>query len=158
MINKKLSFCLILAITVVAACLNKPEQDFTVHADFAEDSRTLLVDFRNRPDTSLQEIIHFSGIRKEGYGVLLKLDSIASQTSIDFIKHKLVKQDINAVHHYDISVDPNPGDHLLAAIEGARFTWILSQDQSILDNAGFEGIKRAVEVSKGNQGILVLNR
>ena len=58
------------------------------NADYNPESHTLIVDFENNPDTTLQQIIELSDIRRSGYGVLLNVHNASSNEKIETIRYR----------------------------------------------------------------------
>ena len=111
------------------SCIQKNANPIIELADYDDKIHLLKVDYLNYPDTSLLEIIAFSNIRKSGYGVLLNLDSSYSKPELDALKLKFKRQDINAIHSFDITTTGVVQNHIRVAMDGAKFIWLLDKKQ-----------------------------
>lgn len=149
-----IAFLILISFT---SCLPDHSAEYLRNVDYDKSSSTLRVNYQENPDTSLQQIIILSDIRKEGYGVLLNIDRSVSQAQLDSIKYKFKKQDINAVHSFNWNTGDALPKIIHVALEGSRFNWIFSKQDMIHNDSLFADIKKAIETSITKGGIYVIN-
>ena len=147
----------ILFAIVFNSCLPDHSEKYLKQADFDHTTSTLAVNYKKNPDTTLQQIIMLSGIRKEGYGVLLNINKGASPALLDSIKNKFNKQDINAVHSFKWKSRETLPENIRVAIEDARFCWVFSTTDVNDKDSTFQLLWKAIETSRNKNGILVIN-
>lgn len=119
---------LLLLLLVSVSCQFQQGDDNIKNAIYDSQLHILGVDYPVNKDTSLQQLIHFSNIRKEGYGILLNIDSSYTVQEINTLKLKLQKQDINAIHSYDIGLQDSLKKSIRVAMEAAEFIWLIEKD------------------------------
>lgn len=119
-------------ILLLGSCLNRDPEAFLQKARYDASKNMLVVDYQLNPDTSLQQIILLAGIRDSGYGVLLSPETEPGKKMATEILNRLVKLDINAVHHYSITSDSVLDPVLTTAIAGAKFVWVLPNEKPML--------------------------
>ena len=117
-------------LVAFSSCINlQPEDEsWLKNADYDPEERILFLAPNYDLDTVLQQIIFLSEVRKEGYGVLLNVDGTVPQKQIDLIAYKFRKLDINAVHDFELPLTDTIPNHVKVAMEGAKFIWILNDD------------------------------
>lgn len=113
---------------LVLSCIQQSDKSSMENSiDIYDSSLYLLgIDFNNNPKESIDQIIHLSGIRKSGYGILLNLENSYLKSELDTIKMKFQIEDINAIHSFDIKLSDTIKNHIYVAMDGARFIWILN--------------------------------
>ncbi len=154
--STKISALLLLAIMLVS-CLPEESRIYLEKANYNETYGILGIDYQNQPDTSLQQIILQSGVRKNGYGILLNVDYTLSEQSLRDLAYQFQLQDINALHSFQIQSGTTPNNHVLAAIEQARFIWIFSNNMYNLSGKECGPVVQAFHGATGNGGILVID-
>jgi hypothetical protein len=119
---------LIFLIVGIIACKQPTELPFMQNADYDADRRLLIVRASDHPDTVLQQIIHLSKTRHEGYGIVLAFGNETPDSQLNSWVRLFWKQDINAVH--PIRIDRNNFKNAdRVALEGARFIWIFDSPE-----------------------------
>ncbi|MEZ5082791.1 MAG: hypothetical protein R2750_05015 [Bacteroidales bacterium] len=154
--NKNQIFVLSFVI-ILTSCLVDNTEEYLKNADFEKNSSTLFVNYKKNPDTSLQQIIILSGVRKNGYGVLININNAVSQPELDSIIFKFKMQDIHATHGFNWQTGDSLSSKARVAIEGAKFTWLLSSNPVNLNDSIFHQVNKATEITLKNGGILVKN-
>ena len=148
-------YCFILA-GLLTSCMSSPEAPFMKGARFDAGSRVLCVDYPHSPDTALRQIIYFSGVRKNGYGVLVNIDSAFPTSAVSALKEQFKKLDLNAIHDYQVDSREEVNALVLTAVEGARFTWVFSKDTAWSEIPTLEPLKSSIGKSTLSGGILVV--
>jgi len=121
-------------IILTSSCNFKSNDNFIRDAGYDSQLHILGVNYPQEIDTSLLQVIHLSGIRDSGYGLLLNIDSSYSQKEIETLKLKLQKLDINAIHSFDIVLQDSLKKSIRIAMEGAKFIWLIKKDDLALNN------------------------
>lgn len=142
-------------VFVAVSCLNQEPATYLQKAHYNAEKNMLRVNLEANPDTSLHQVILLSGIRENGYGLLIgsKNEPMAEEASD--ILFKLVKLDINAVHHLIAPADTLPDPVFTTAISGAKFVWLLSEDTVLLK--AIDEIRNSPEVDDVSPILLVIN-
>ncbi|MCB0806138.1 MAG: hypothetical protein KDC05_10100 [Bacteroidales bacterium] len=144
---------------LLISCVNiQPEgESWLQNANFDPETRILKLPPDYNLDTVLQQIIFLSEIRKEGYGVLLNADATVQQKKIDQIIYKFRKLDINAVHQFNLPSQDSIPNHVKVAMEGAKFIWILDQDDIVLSEKESLSLRNLNYAINDGKGILILS-
>lgn len=120
-----LSLSLVICFIILDSCTYNKNDSITENAEYNGQTNMLKIDFTNKPDTSLLQIIAYSNIQKSGYGVLLNIENSYSKSDLDALKLKFQKLDINAIHNYNISLRDTLELKTRVAMKGAKFVWLL---------------------------------
>lgn len=136
-------------------CSHSKIDPIVEHADYNLQSHSLNIDYSTNPDTSLLQIIALSNIRKSGYGILLNMENSYSKSELDILILKFKKLDINAVHSFDLSqTEPLP-HKVLVAMEGAKFVWILSKNNTNIKLTSLGNSIKAIQNKKEDKTLIV---
>lgn len=144
-------------VLLVVSCIHDPSPGYLKNIQFDEERKILILSEKSDPDTSLQQIIVKSGIRKDGYGILLVADELPDDITVSALKKRFIKQDINAVHIYKLDPTFENNELAIAAIKGARFTWVHASGSAIFNTPGWDTIVQELKESAGNGGITVIS-
>ncbi len=143
----------------MSGCMSSsPDTSIVDGSDFDPGSRTLFIDRGQSQDTSLRQVIALSGIRTSGYGLLVNVDSSASLSFLESLRDRFKKLDINAVHILPVNGDGLADNKTAAAVAGARFTWVFSDDPQWPGGPGGSPLQKALDRSLRSGGILVVRR
>jgi len=148
---------LIILIVLNVSCSNKSNEKLFESVNFDKNLKILAIDYEQQKDTTLLQIIHYSGIRKSGYGLLLNLNSSFTPFQLDSLKYQLQIQDINAIHSFEVKSNDSVPNCIRIAIEGARFSWILWNGDSSKNLSLPNEIINSLRLSNANSGIVVID-
>ena len=143
------------AAFLMSSCMQHADEPYLKGADFQPDRRILTVDYMQKPDTTLHQVIALSGIRSSGYGVLINVDGAASERYLDEIRERFKKLDINAVHIFSSAAGGGIDKKTRAAVEGARFTWVFCHDREWFKHLQGSELLEAISQSAQAGGIHV---
>lgn len=136
-------------------CSQKNANTIIDNADYNSQTHSLRVDLANNPDTSILEIIALSDIRKSGYGLLLIVENSYSTSELDTLIRKFQKQDINAVHSFNISISDSLQKKKYIAMEGAKFIWILDKKNMYEETTQLFNAISAIQKNTKNNVLIV---
>ncbi|MBN2173352.1 MAG: hypothetical protein JW731_04430 [Bacteroidales bacterium] len=143
----------------LVACIEQNAGPYLKTVIFDPESRILSIDPDKQQDTVFQQVIHFSGIRHKGYGLILNMDQAMTKEQVDSIKLKLQKLDINAIHDFKIFDTVSPPMNVVVAIENAKFCWILADSKNGNEMAFLNpDFISALKQSAINGGIIVADQ
>jgi len=148
---------LIILIVLNVSCSNKSNEKLFESVNFDKNLKILAIDYEQQKDTTLLQIIHYSGIRKSGYGLLLNLNNSFTHFQLDSLKYQLQIQDINAIHSFEVKSNDSVPNCIRIAIEGARFSWILWNGDSSKNLSLPNEIINSLKLSEANNGIVVID-
>lgn len=151
------SFFLVFCSLILNSCSQVKTDSIIENADYNAQTHTLKIDYITNPDTSLLQIISFSGIRQSGYGLLLNHENSYSESELNALKFKFKKLDINAIHSYDISSLDSIKLKTKTAIEGAKFVWILDNSKNDWKSKSIGKIISNLTNTKENRFLVVLD-
>lgn len=155
MLKTILHICFFSLLVITFSCSLNQSESFINDAIYDSQLHIIGVDYPETTDTSLQQVIHFSNIRKRGYGVLINIDSSYSQQEIDDLNLKLQKLDINAIHSYDIRLQDSLKNSIRVALEGAMFIWLIENDELNLDNTPIGYLLRSLRKNSVTQNLII---
>lgn len=155
--KRLIKYCILFIGLALLSCMGGQDNGAQSKAQFDERTNTLTVDFPDNTDTALQQIILFSKVKVSGYGLLLNFNSTLSHESIADIKDRFKKLDINAVHDFNLSSAEEMDAKINVAIEGAKFTWVFSNDRNWAQQPEFHEVKQAIIASTRSGGVLVIH-
>ena len=155
--KRLIKYCILFIGLALLSCMGEHDHAALSKAQFDERTNTLTVDFPDNTDTALQQIILFSKVRVSGYGLLLNLNNTLSRQSIEDIKERFKKLDINAVHDFNLSSAEEMDAKINVAIEGAKFIWVFSNDRNWAQQPEFHEVKQAIITSTRSGGVLVIH-
>lgn len=112
---------------ILVSCLGNSNNPNIEIEGYIIESHSLVVVTGDYSNSILNTIISLSGIRKDGYGVLLNFKKTVSNAEIDSLKLKLQKLDINAIHSFQISQTDSLPNHISIAAKNSKFIWILGK-------------------------------
>lgn len=152
---RKQSFYIFLLFTLfLGACYHSTNElskdDYT---NYDTGLNLLGVDYSGDSKKSIKQVIEFSNIRKSGYGVLINIESSYSKAELDAIKLKLQKEDINAIHSFDVNQNDSIMKNVFVAMEGAQFVWFLSEEIGAADESQIKQL--IIHIDKKNSLIVV---
>jgi hypothetical protein len=137
----------------VLACRQSTEPPYMKNAKYDPNLRLLIINASGSPNTALQQIIHLSNTRHEGYGILLALGNQTPDSKLNSWVGSFRKQDIIAVHPIRIDSNAFPNADRVA-LEGARFIWIFDSPE-ILKPEQLKILEACFKKMRSNNGILV---
>jgi len=147
-----------LLFLILVSCNNNNDQDFFENAIYDGQLHILAVDYPNNIDTSFQQIIQFSNIRRSGYGILLNINDAYAKLEIDTLKRRLQKLDINSVHSFEIVLQDSVKRNVKVAMAGAKFIWILGQEKLDLQNTYLGLILKSIKNDPNSKQLIVSNK
>lgn len=145
-------YSLLIILASLLSCINHTSEQFTEQEKPQIARHLIEVDYPEKLPETLQKIIQSSGIRHDGYGVLLIIDHSLTQVRADSLRWYFQKQDINAVHAFFVSSKDTLNPIISSAIKNSRFTWAFSNDVG-------EEVKKLIESIKKTapETLLVIN-
>ncbi len=155
MLKTILHICFLSLLIITFSCSFNQSESLIDDAVYDNQLHIIGVDYPETTNTSLQQVIHFSDIRKRGYGVLLNIDSSYSQKEIDDLKLELQKLDINAIHSYDIGLQDSLKNSIRVALEGAMFIWLIENDDLNLDNSPIGYLLKSLRKNSISRNLLI---
>jgi len=147
----------IVGLLLISSCINsdKEKKGYLSHADFDIESRVLSIASSTSIDTVLQQVIFLSGIKHDGYGILLDIDGSLLESKIDSLIYKFRKLDINAIHHFNVQSDQTVKNHVLVAIDDAKFIWMFPGNKQAMKSDSLLSLMEAIVTAVKNGGIIV---
>ncbi|MCF8369651.1 MAG: hypothetical protein K9G76_11480 [Bacteroidales bacterium] len=155
--SKKLLFTFLYfsIVPFLFSCLTDHSEQYLKNRHYDSDRSILGVNFTDKPEIAIQQIILTSNIREEGYGILLIMDNSIDEALAEKIRKKFKKQDINAVHSYFVNEPAAIEIATLIAINGARFIWVFNTDISSGINPQ---ILKAMNEARSGGGVIVTDK
>ncbi|MEZ5195390.1 MAG: hypothetical protein R2764_03005 [Bacteroidales bacterium] len=151
---KKLFPVFVLIPIFLFACMSQKEKISSEEgaSRYDETLHLLGVDFADHPQKSIEKVIWYSGIRKSGYGILLNVHNAFAEPEIDTLKMKFQKEDINAIHRFDINLSDTLKNRVFVAMQGARFIWVLKNGEL---NLLYSQIEHSLKKADGEKKLIV---
>lgn len=156
--NISFLWSLIFSVLLLNNCSQNNHVQFLNAADYDASTHTLHIDYKSNPDTSLIQIIALSNIRKSGYGVVLNLDNAYSEIELKSMKLNLQKQDINAVHSFNISINDSLESKIKVAMKGAKFIWLINSNKLDWKTKAIGNNLETIQNNTETRPLLVLNK
>ena len=158
--NFKLKYCFVTLIILSSfySCRHHNSDKISSGLEFDQDLSLLGIDYAKIPEKSIRQIIQLSKIRSAGYGILLNLNNSISESQLDTLKRKFQKEDINAVHCFDITKGDSMQVRIMFAVEGAKFIWILNNNNYEIGSPEFIPLISSLQRSINNEGIIVVSK
>lgn len=150
-----LSFLFLLVFS--SSCQYQQSVDYIENAAYHSQLHILGIDYPVNVDTSLQQIIYFSGIREKGYGIILNIDSCFTMQEINTLKLRLQRQDINAIHNYNIELQDSLKKSIGVAMEGAKFIWLLTDEEILFSGTPLSAKLKTLKKDKNSHNLLIVN-
>lgn len=139
-------------------CAHSDIDPIIEQADYDQQSHTLHIDYSSNPDTSLLQIIALSNIRKSGYGLLLNIENSYTNSELDTLKLKFRRQDVNAIHSFNIFPSQALKRKVSVAMEGAAFIWILNRNNINIKLTDLGINLSAIQNKKEDRPLIVLKK